>query len=179
MDNGIYKRGVAMARYLKSTFAGGGSERGALAFAESQDWTDTPAVTQVLKSAVASTSMANSPALLGEIGHDFSETVRPMTILGRLQGVRHVPTRVRLIQGTRGGTAYWVGEAAPKPLSYDAFNSVTMEVMKVAGMLVVSQELLRFSSPRLTLRCNWNSRPLSRKRRIWPSLIRRMLVFPM
>jgi HK97 family phage major capsid protein len=44
-------------------------------------------------------------------------------------------------------TAYWVGEGAPKPVSAAAFATTTMSFAKVADLVVLTDELIRYSSP--------------------------------
>jgi HK97 family phage major capsid protein len=75
-----------------------------------------------------------------------------MTILGRMgqngiPGPRVVPFRTRLISQTSGGSGYWVGEGAPKPMTKFDFTGTTLEPLKVANIAVVTMELLRDSSP--------------------------------
>lgn len=83
---------------------------------------------------------------------DFVEFLRPMTIVGKFgQGnvpnLRRVPFRTPLIGQTGGGQAYWVGEGKPKPLTAFDFNRTTLDELKVATISVVTEELLRKSSP--------------------------------
>ena len=47
---------------------------------------------------------------------------------------------------TAGATAYWVGEAGPKPLSALAFAALSLTPRKLAGDVAVSRELVRFSN---------------------------------
>lgn len=79
---------------------------------------------------------------------EFIEFLRPGTIIGRLQ-LRSVPTNVRLIEQTQGGTGYWVGQGAPKPLTAFGFAPITLSPTKVAAISVATEEALRFSSPSL------------------------------
>ncbi|MEJ8846377.1 phage major capsid protein [Variovorax rhizosphaerae] len=144
-------RGLAAARYAKSLFNGRESPNAALAYAESQDWMHTPHVTSVLRAAVSAQTTINSPALLGEVGTDFSQYVRPLTLLGKITGFRRVPMRVRLLTGSGGSTSYFVGEANPKPISRAAFANLQLDPLKTAGIVVVTQELLRFSTPQADL----------------------------
>ncbi len=83
---------------------------------------------------------------------DFVEFLRPQTILGKFgQGnvpsLRSVPFRTPLIGQTGGGSGYWVGEGKAKPLTSFAFNRTTLEPLKVANIAVVTEEILRDSSP--------------------------------
>lgn len=143
---GVVQRGVAMARLAKAKHAGRGSPLMSQTYAESQNWTDTPAVAWVLRAAVDPMSTNTGAALL-DVGLEFSEYVRPSTLIGRLEGFRRVPLRTRLINGTGGTTASWVGELQPKPVSAGAFDMLLLEPLKVVGVAVVTQELLRMSSP--------------------------------
>lgn len=83
---------------------------------------------------------------------DFVEYLRPMTIIGRfgqngVPSLRNVPFRVPLISQTGGGAGYWVGEGAAKPLTNFDFSRTTLDELKVANIAVVTEELLRKSSP--------------------------------
>src|SRR5690606_2360291 len=46
-----------------------------------------------------------------------------------------------------GGQGYWVGEGKPKPLTEWTTSSTTLEPLKVANIAVITDELLRDSSP--------------------------------
>lgn len=116
------------------------------------------AVFGILKAAVAAgttTQTTWAAPLVGDestVYADFVEYLRPMTILGRMgqngvPGPRVVPFRTRLITQTSGGSGYWVGEGAPKPLTKFDFTGTTLEPLKVANIAVVTMELLRDSSP--------------------------------
>ena len=78
---------------------------------------------------------------------DFAEFVRPMTILGKLLGLRRVLARVRSIVASAGGSAYWAGEANPRPISRMTFEGETMEPLGVNAISVVTAELLRSADP--------------------------------
>jgi HK97 family phage major capsid protein len=83
---------------------------------------------------------------------DFLEFLRPMTILGKfgaggIPALRSVPFRTRLVSQTTGGAGYWVGEGDAKPLTKFDFASTYLTPLKVANIAVVTEELLRDSSP--------------------------------
>lgn len=143
---GVVTRGIAMARLAKAKYSGRSSPLAAQSFAESQNWTDTPGVAWVLRAAVNPMTSVSGAALL-DVGREFSEYVRPSTLIGRLRGFRRVPLRTRLLNGTGGTTANWVGETQLKPVSAGAFDSLQLDPLKVVGVAVVTQELLRMSSP--------------------------------
>jgi len=83
---------------------------------------------------------------------DFVEFLRPQTILGRfgaggVPSLRRVPFRTPLIGQTAGGAGYWVGEGKAKPLTSLDFSRTTLDPLKVANIAVVTEEVLRDSSP--------------------------------
>ena len=83
---------------------------------------------------------------------DFVEYLRPLTILGRfgqggIPALRSVPFNIHIRGQTSGGTGYWVGQGAPKPLTKFDFNDVYLGYAKVANIAVITEELLRFSNP--------------------------------
>lgn len=83
---------------------------------------------------------------------DFVEFLRPRTILGRfgnngVPGLRNVPFNVPLVGQTEGGEGYWVGEGKAKPLTRFGFERNILDIYKVANIAVVTEELLRRSSP--------------------------------
>lgn len=54
---------------------------------------------------------------------------------------------MRIAGQTSGGSAGWVGEGAPKPLTAFDFNATELRWAKVAAISVLTNELIRFSSP--------------------------------
>jgi hypothetical protein len=83
---------------------------------------------------------------------DFVEFLRPMTILGKfgangVPSLRRVPFRVALVSQTAGGEGYWVGEGKPKPLTSFDFSRTTLTPLKVANIAVLTDEIIRDSSP--------------------------------
>jgi HK97 family phage major capsid protein len=48
---------------------------------------------------------------------------------------------------TGGGTYTWVGEGAPKPVGNLQFTSATLGIAKAAGIIVISEELAKLSTP--------------------------------
>jgi HK97 family phage major capsid protein len=78
---------------------------------------------------------------------EFIELLRPETIYGRLTGYRTVPFNIKIPRQTAASTANWVGEGASKPVSRLSFDSVTLPWAKIAVIVVITQELARFSDP--------------------------------
>jgi HK97 family phage major capsid protein len=75
-----------------------------------------------------------------------------MTIVGKfgtngIPSLRRVPFRTGLVTQHTGGTGYWVGEGAPKPVTKVDLSRQTLLPTKCATIAVVTDELLRDSSP--------------------------------
>jgi HK97 family phage major capsid protein len=67
--------------------------------------------------------------------------------MGRLNGYRRVPFAIKIPRQTAGATAGWVGEGGSKPVSKLAFDQITLPWTKMAVIVVITQELARFSTP--------------------------------
>lgn len=83
---------------------------------------------------------------------DFVEFLRPQTILGKfgtngVPSLRRIPFRTPLIGQTAGGEGYWVGEGKAKPVTSFDFTRTTLEPLKVANIAVLTDEIIRDSSP--------------------------------
>lgn len=109
----------------------------------------------VQRAAVAAHSTDNSDALVsaeGGVYADFVEYLRPRTIVGRfgtdgIPSLRRVPFRTPLITQTGAGQGYWVGEGQAKPLTNFTWTRTTIDPLKVANIAVITDELIRSSSP--------------------------------
>lgn len=144
------EKGTAFTRYVIAQCRAKGNLMQAAEIAK--QWNDTPEVEQVLKAAVAAgtTTDATWAAPLvpyQNMTSDFIELLRPATLLGRMTGLRNVPFNVRIPGQTQGSTVAWVGETAPKPVSALGFEDITLRFNKLAGIVVISDELARLSTP--------------------------------
>lgn len=165
-------KGVRLARVIKCLGLAEGQKWAAAQIAEKL-YGDDQGVVNILKAAAMGAGLSDTAitkasvmggttidptwagALVGDetsVFADFVEWLRPMTILGKfgtngIPGLRRVPFRTALITQTSGMTGYWVGEGQPKPLTSAAFSRTTMEPLKAANIAVVTEELLRDSSP--------------------------------
>lgn len=143
--------GTAFTRYAMALTASSGNLMQAVEI--SKRWRDsTPEVEEVLKSAVAvgtTTDAAWAAPLVPyqQMASEFIEFLRPLTIIGRIPGLRRVPFNISMPTQTAGSSAQWVGEAQSKPVSSLAFATVTMRPTKVANIVVLTDELVRFSNP--------------------------------
>lgn len=118
---------------------------------------EMPEVVEYLKASPGTTdpafgSPSSPPAAWGsqlvplETGRAFVDMLMPATIIGRLNLVP-TPFLTRIVEQLTGATIEWVGQAAVKPVSELSFNDFSMPRYKVAGIVVISDELARSSQP--------------------------------
>jgi HK97 family phage major capsid protein/HK97 family phage prohead protease len=123
-----------------------------IALSNPQWMAETPEVATVLKTPVAvgtstDTTWAGPLVNYQILASQFAEYLRALTIIGRIPGLTRVPFKVRVPRQTTASTVNWVGEGAPKPLSSLAFDSITLDFAKIAGIVVITEELARASDP--------------------------------
>jgi hypothetical protein len=144
-------RGIPFVRVMRSLYLAGGGLHAALQHAESTYGPQSrPAL--ALRAAVAAGTTTDGlwasnlaePRLLAD---EFIGAVRPMTILGRIAGLRRVPENVKVGVMATGTVAHWVGQGQSKPVSKAALDQVTLEPRKIVGLCVLAQELLRAGTP--------------------------------
>lgn len=143
--------GIKLARYVIAQLACKYINCPAADYAQAR-WNDsTPEVGLALKAAVAAGTTTDAtwakPLVNPSITSDFLPLLRAATILGKIEGLRKVPFNVNVPQQTGGATIQWVGELKPKPVSAMAFAMQSLTWSKVASIVVLSQELVRFSNP--------------------------------
>ena len=151
--------GTAFTRYAMALAASKGNRWEAIEIAKK--WKDqTPEVSLVLehdipvmmRTAVSEgTTTASTwaaPLIAYNImASEFINYLRPATIIGNIPGLRRVPFNIQMPRATAGTSVGWVGESAPKPVSSMAFDTVTLRWAKAAGIVVLTDELVRFSNP--------------------------------
>lgn len=148
--------GIEFSRYVICCSAARGNLPQALEIAKAR-YPDEDRIHLVLKAAVAAgtttdATWAGSLVAYTDFAGDFIEYLRPRTIVGKfgqdgIPDATRVPFNVRIIGQTSGGAAYWVGQGKPKPLTKYDFTPTTLGWAKVATISVLTDELVRFSSP--------------------------------
>lgn len=145
------EKGTRFVRYAMAVAAGKGSYSDTVAYARRFDG-QTPEVSAYVK-ALAGTTDGASPGWGAELYNpnammtEFVELLRPATIIGRTPGLRRVPVGIPVITQTGGSTFAWVGETGSKPVGQLAFDRTTTARHKVAGIVVLSEELVRYGKP--------------------------------
>jgi HK97 family phage major capsid protein/HK97 family phage prohead protease len=142
---------TAFTRYVMALAASRGNRLEAAEFAKR--WHDsTPEVETVLRAAVSAGTTTDADwaqplVTYRQMADELIELLRPATIVGRIPGLRRVPFMVKIPVQTQGSLVNWVGEALPKPVSELKFTQIQLDVNKVAGIVVLSDELVRLSTP--------------------------------
>jgi HK97 family phage major capsid protein/HK97 family phage prohead protease len=151
--------GTAFTRYACALMAANGNRTLALDIA--RQWHDqTPEVElclqhdipMLMKAAVGvgttTDTVYASPLITYTVMSDqFIQLLRPATIIGRIPGLRMVPFNIQMPRATAGTSMGWVGETQPKPVTSMTFDTVQLRWAKAAGIIVLTQELIRFSNP--------------------------------
>lgn len=143
--------GRLAARFLKAYAVGikqwGGHQDGAQ-FAKSMRWTHAPLIADALeKAAVQAGTSSNMSGALATVGQDLASVVRPLTVIGRLEGFRRVPALTNCITQTSGASAYWVGEGAAPGLSRQTFDRSQLSYQRLGAISVLTEELALTADP--------------------------------
>lgn len=152
-----HEPGIGMARVVRCIGLAKGNMMEAEQIAKRIYADDEVVVNAVTKAAVSAGSTTDATwanPLVDDGGPvaDFIEFLRPQTIIGKfgLDGVpnlRNIPFYTKILAQTSGGAAGWVGEGKAKPVTKFDFNDTMLLPLKVAAIAVVTDELLRNSSP--------------------------------
>ena len=140
-----------LARWVKALYNTGGESSSALQFFELA-WPRSVSRDLITKAAIAAgtttdASWAGPLAPIKPLEDSFLELVRPASILGRIPNLRKVPFNISVPMATGGAAFSWVGQGLPKPLSSAAFSTVNLTIAKTIGLVVVTAELLKLSTP--------------------------------
>ena len=143
-------KGTAFVRYATALARSKGNLMQAAEIAKS--YKDTPEVETIIKAAVqvGTTTDPTWAAPLVDyttMTSEFMELLRPQTILGKIDGFRRVPTNIKIQGQTSGATVGWVGQGKLKPVSSLAFETTTLGEAKLSGIIPITEELARNSSP--------------------------------
>lgn len=145
-------KGIGMARSVIALVRAKGNHMHAAELAR-EHYRDMPEVALYLRAAVEAGDTTTShwaselvPAAQ-QMASEFIDLLRPATLIGRIPNLRRVPFNVKVPMQTGGGTYGWVGEARPKPVTKGQMDSATLRWAKCAGIIVITDELARFSSP--------------------------------
>lgn len=147
-------KGVGFAQYARAKIlsqlaAKEGNYKSALEIAKERGFGDevqdlvTKATLGTTTDAGFAASLVTENRLVGE----FVDMLRAATVFDQLTGFRNVPFNSKIPSQLTGGTASWVGEGAPKPLTNPTYGEVEIKEHKLAAITVYTQELMRRSDP--------------------------------
>lgn len=155
-------KGIGMARMAQLLVASRGNDLQAIELAKSH-FPDMPMMEQlfrarslgILQRAAVAEARTDVPAWAGtlvyanQLASELIELVMPETVLGQLEGMlRRVPFNVRIPRETQMiAQAKWVGEGKSKPVGRGAFDFITVPFTKAALIVLLTEELARFSDP--------------------------------
>lgn len=88
-----------------------------------------------------------APLVVTNYLNEYLNLLRPLTLIGRIPNLRHVPFNVSMPAQTAGGTYKWVGQGKWKPVTNAQYASVTLAFAKASGIIVLTEELVRLSTP--------------------------------
>ena len=149
LDKGIGFAQYARAKILSQLAAKEGIYKSALEIAKERGFGDevqdlvTKATLGTTTDAGFAASLVTENRLVGE----FVDMLRAATVFDQLTGFRNVPFNSKIPSQLTGGTASWVGEGAPKPLTNPTYGEVEIKEHKLAAITVYTQELMRRSDP--------------------------------
>jgi HK97 family phage major capsid protein/HK97 family phage prohead protease len=151
----LLPKGTSFTRMCIALARGKGDSYQTLQYAK--EWKDTPEVEQMIehmwhtKAAVAPGTTTDAtwagPLVVTQPLNEFLELLRPRTLLGQIPGLRQVPFNVSVPSQTTGGTYAWVGQGLAKPVTAPAYATVTLPFSKAAGIVVLTEELVKLSTP--------------------------------
>ena len=78
---------------------------------------------------------------------EFFALVRERSLIGRIEGLRRIPLRTRLVNAVSGFSAAWVGEGKAKPVSSATYDENTLPSRKIVSLAVVTNELIESADP--------------------------------
>lgn len=147
----LLPKGIPFVRYACAL----ASQKGNLLQAAevAKRWKDSsPEVEMVLKAAVSAGTTTDSTwagplVQYQNMASEFIEYLYPQTIIGRIPGLVRVPFKIKVPRQTGAATVGWVGEGKPAPLTSLAFDSVTLDQLKLAGIIPITLELARLADP--------------------------------
>ncbi|MFB6347844.1 phage major capsid protein [Moraxella sp. ZJ142] len=148
------EKGVGFALLVKASAIATKSKGGTTTREVLESWgvPDTVVKAAAQKAVIGTTTDTNFAAALTDYNNltgEFIELVRKKTVIDKLAaGMRHVPFNVKIPMQTAAGSVGWVGEGKMKPVGNPQFDNITLGHSKIAGIVLLSDELIRFSNPK-------------------------------
>lgn len=133
--------GSLFGRFVKAVAIGKGDFLHSQAYASGNGWDDIARATKAL---VGPISLPELGAAMRPIEADFAALLRPLTVVDRFPGLRRAPLDVRVGRASVGGSATFVAEGAPTPVSKEGLDqTVQFFPYKLAGIQVFTADVVR------------------------------------
>lgn len=146
------KKGIAFAQFAKAKAISILNQRkgnyvNPLEIAKSQGM--DPRVIKALKKAVVlDTSNSSSLVVQNTMADEFVSLLRAQTVVDKIaDSMRAAPFNTTIAGLATGSTAAWVGEGEKKPATNPTFLDIEIKHHKLAGIVVMTEELLRLATP--------------------------------
>ena len=112
-------------------------------------WADSAQIHHIFQAAVTGQSTSSDSSLIATRQNALLDVIRPLTILGRLQGMALTTFDAALTAMTGGTAAAWVGEGKPVPLSRPTFSRLATPLgrLKIVAMCVETEDLIKIADP--------------------------------
>jgi hypothetical protein len=78
---------------------------------------------------------------------EFFGLVRQRSLIGKIEGLRRIPLRTRMVTAATGFAAAWVGDGHAVPLSKATYDQSSLPARKLSALCVISNELLNSADP--------------------------------
>jgi HK97 family phage major capsid protein len=138
------EKGLMAARFMRAIAAGKGDTDKAARFAK-KEWGEDG---KILKALEASDAAAGGVLVPTEWSGEVIELLKEATIVRRM-GPRVVPMPTGSLQMSKitgGATAGYIGESQNLPVSQQTFGNINLTWKKLAVLIPVSNDLLRFNT---------------------------------
>lgn len=148
------EKGIGFALIAKALTVAAHSKGGVTASEVLESWNAPDVVKNALrqKALIGTTTNTDFGAALVDyqnLTSEFIELVRKQTAVDKLSAqMRQVPFNIKMPKQNSAVSVGWVGETKRKPTTNPTYGSVTLSKSKVAGIVLLSEELVRWSNPK-------------------------------
>jgi len=141
--------GINFVRLMGAKYIARETQRSPVDVARDKGWHDVEAVLKVAVTPGTTTGSSFAlPLVQAEnMASEFRDLLRASSIIDRIPGLTRVPFNIKVPRELTGATTNWVGETKVKPVSGITLDQITLAHNKIAGIVPISEELLRFANP--------------------------------
>lgn len=139
--------GLGFGRVMRCLIGGGGSVAGAIDFSKNVLGDGDDSLIQKLL--IVGDDPSGGFIVPDEVSNIFIDLLEPYAVL-RGMGVTTLPMtsgNLSINGGSSGPTAFYIGETDPIPVSTAKFRRINLSAKKLVGMVPISNDLIRTSSP--------------------------------